>query len=138
MIRCGIDLLSHLIIAREVSRTRFVESGLRGKPLVLRGMGKFSRRVTEKGLIDFAGWRKGTNEGGDGTCRPTATSCSGRERHLRKRGWTERVRADQMGHTIDVNQDQRLERETGIEPATNSLEGCDSTTELLPPLKSKA
>src|SRR5664279_6293486 len=28
-----------------------------------------------------------------------------------------------------------LERETGIEPATNSLEGCDSTTELLPPNK---
>src|SRR6266436_2926837 len=28
----------------------------------------------------------------------------------------------------------KLERETGIEPATNSLEGCDSTTELLPPL----
>src|SRR5688572_30501835 len=28
---------------------------------------------------------------------------------------------------------RRLERETGIEPATNSLEGCDSTTELLPP-----
>src|ERR1700686_2905895 len=27
-----------------------------------------------------------------------------------------------------------VERETGIEPATNSLEGCDSTTELLPPL----
>ncbi len=27
---------------------------------------------------------------------------------------------------------ERLERETGIEPATNSLEGCDSTTELLP------
>ena len=26
-----------------------------------------------------------------------------------------------------------VERETGIEPATNSLEGCDSTTELLPP-----
>ena len=26
-----------------------------------------------------------------------------------------------------------LERETGIGPATNSLEGCDSTTELLPP-----
>ncbi len=25
-----------------------------------------------------------------------------------------------------------LERETGFEPATNSLEGCDSTTELLP------
>ena len=31
-----------------------------------------------------------------------------------------------------------LERETGIEPATNSLEGCDSTTELLPPLTSTA
>ncbi len=27
-----------------------------------------------------------------------------------------------------------MERETGIEPATNSLEGCDSTTELLPHL----
>ena len=26
----------------------------------------------------------------------------------------------------------RMERETGIEPATNSLEGCDSTIELLP------
>jgi hypothetical protein len=26
-----------------------------------------------------------------------------------------------------------MERETGIEPATNSLEGCDSTIELLPP-----
>src|SRR6185437_16618472 len=25
-----------------------------------------------------------------------------------------------------------MERETGLEPATNSLEGCDSTTELLP------
>ena len=24
-----------------------------------------------------------------------------------------------------------MEQETGIEPATNSLEGCDSTTELL-------
>src|SRR5262249_19410449 len=31
------------------------------------------------------------------------------------------------------NQGPKLERETGIEPATNSLEGCDSTTELLPP-----
>ena len=30
-----------------------------------------------------------------------------------------------------------LERETGIEPATNSLEGCDSTTELLPPKTNK-
>ena len=27
---------------------------------------------------------------------------------------------------------EKLERETGIEPATNSLEGCDSTIELLP------
>ncbi len=25
-----------------------------------------------------------------------------------------------------------MERETGLEPATNSLEGCDSTLELLP------
>ena len=30
-----------------------------------------------------------------------------------------------------------MERETGFEPATNSLEGCDSTTELLPPTASK-
>src|SRR5687767_5525787 len=30
-----------------------------------------------------------------------------------------------------------MERETGIEPATNSLEGCDSTTELLPPSASQ-
>src|SRR5712692_7357154 len=30
-----------------------------------------------------------------------------------------------------------MERETGIEPATNSLEGCDSTTELLPPSRSQ-
>ena len=29
-----------------------------------------------------------------------------------------------------------MERETGIEPATNSLEGCDSTIELLPPAAS--
>ena len=29
-----------------------------------------------------------------------------------------------------------LERETGIEPATNSLEGCDSAIELLPLLSS--
>ena len=34
--------------------------------------------------------------------------------------------------------ERRLERETGIEPATNSLEGCDSTTELLPPSCSRA
>ena len=33
-----------------------------------------------------------------------------------------------------VRRERRLERETGIEPATNSLEGCDSTTELLPPM----
>ena len=33
--------------------------------------------------------------------------------------------------------ERSLERETGIEPATNSLEGCDSTTELLPPIESR-
>ena len=37
-----------------------------------------------------------------------------------------------------MNCERRLERETGIEPATNSLEGCDSTTELLPPSRSRA
>ena len=30
-----------------------------------------------------------------------------------------------------------MERETGIGPATNSLEGCDSTIELLPPKTKK-
>ena len=34
--------------------------------------------------------------------------------------------------------ERRMERETGIEPATNSLEGCDSTTELLPPSRLRA
>jgi hypothetical protein len=32
----------------------------------------------------------------------------------------------------EVNEASKMERETGIGPATNSLEGCDSTTELLP------
>src|SRR5206468_12380616 len=36
----------------------------------------------------------------------------------------------------EANVRRSLERETGIEPATNSLEGCDSTTELLPPTRS--
>src|ERR1019366_8129090 len=39
-------------------------------------------------------------------------------------------------HPCDEDQSPgtpNLERETGLEPATNSLEGCDSTTELLPP-----
>ena len=43
---------------------------------------------------------------------------------------------DHRHHPIPVPSSERnaqtLERETGIEPATNSLEGCDSTTELLP------
>ena len=38
--------------------------------------------------------------------------------------------------SLAVSGVRRLERETGIEPATNSLEGCDSTTELLPPSRS--
>ena len=33
---------------------------------------------------------------------------------------------------------ENLEREMGIEPTTNSLEGCDSTTELLPRKTSKS
>ena len=36
------------------------------------------------------------------------------------------LRPDFVGPT------RAVERETGIEPATNSLEGCDSTPELLP------
>jgi hypothetical protein len=38
-----------------------------------------------------------------------------------------------VARALDCSRGRRLERETGIEPATNSLEGCDSTTELLPP-----
>ena len=38
-----------------------------------------------------------------------------------------------MADSLRKFRERRLERETGIEPATNSLEGCDSTTELLPP-----
>ena len=38
-----------------------------------------------------------------------------------------------VAHAFTSTRERRLERETGIEPATNSLEGCDSTTELLPP-----
>src|SRR5579862_1760288 len=37
-----------------------------------------------------------------------------------------RHRVATADHRVKTN----LERETGIEPATNSLEGCDSTTEL--------
>ena len=44
----------------------------------------------------------------------------------------ERVVVSQQSRSLSVIEE--LERETGIEPATNSLEGCDSTTELLPPL----
>ncbi len=36
------------------------------------------------------------------------------------------------GHAGPGHQPVKLERETGFEPATNSLEGCDSTPELLP------
>ena len=38
--------------------------------------------------------------------------------------------------SLAIAHERSLERETGIEPATNSLEGCDSTTELLPPFDS--
>ena len=34
--------------------------------------------------------------------------------------------------------EKKMERETGIEPATNGLEGRDSTTELLPRLSLSA
>jgi hypothetical protein len=43
-----------------------------------------------------------------------------------------------IGTKQDKSSERRLERETGIEPATNSLEGCDSTTELLPPTPARS
>jgi hypothetical protein len=59
-------------------------------------------------------------------------------------GWRSAVRRwPESGHRavpIEIrsphSKNRNLERETGIEPATNSLEGCDSTTELLPPTRS--
>src|SRR5215471_4953651 len=53
--------------------------------------------------------------------------------------WTERGQKNRkavgLGESVGVYGARNcfvLERETGIEPATNSLEGCDSTIELLP------
>jgi hypothetical protein len=42
------------------------------------------------------------------------------------------ISATYIPHSTFLISHFHLERETGIEPATNSLEGCDSTTELLP------
>ncbi len=39
---------------------------------------------------------------------------------------------------LDPSTDRVMERKTGFEPATNSLEGCDSTPELLPRLDRSA
>src|ERR1700733_2423118 len=50
--------------------------------------------------------------------------------HLR---FASRNNVRDFGCGLPPGNDSTLERETGIEPATNSLEGCDSTTELLPP-----
>jgi hypothetical protein len=46
----------------------------------------------------------------------------------------EGIRAMQRGLNVDTSKEE-LERETGIEPATNGLGSRDSTTELLPLLK---
>src|SRR6476646_10562576 len=46
---------------------------------------------------------------------------------------TRRSRAGLTSEARLIPASEGMERETGIEPATNSLEGCDSTTELLPP-----
>src|SRR5260370_29416049 len=47
--------------------------------------------------------------------------------------WLENHRSTAPSEARIPTNAQTLERETGIEPATNSLEGCDSTTALLPP-----
>ena len=47
--------------------------------------------------------------------------------------WTSRSWVANRSSPSHFSGERRVERETGIEPATNSLEGCDSTTELLPP-----
>jgi hypothetical protein len=57
-------------------------------------------------------------------------------RALRMRSWY-LLSTDESLERVGLSKacgDYFLERETGIGPATNSLEGCDSTTELLPPL----
>ena len=66
--------------------------------------------------------------------RPAATSfahrsVAHRSRRPASRSWL-------ASRSSPRSRERRLERETGIEPATNSLEGCDSTTELLPPSRS--
>jgi hypothetical protein len=43
------------------------------------------------------------------------------------------LEAANIGGKPLVHYDLRMERETGIEPATNGLGSRDSTTELLPP-----
>src|SRR5579862_7927549 len=55
-------------------------------------------------------------------------SSRARRLYLSRRSWAHRAIISR-----DWCASKFLERETGIEPATNSLEGCDSTTELLPP-----
>ena len=49
-------------------------------------------------------------------------------REVNSIGCPGRIRGQSVGRC-----EEGMERETGIEPATNSLEGCDSTIELLPP-----
>src|SRR5262249_1026718 len=65
------------------------------------------------------------------TSRPSplhaADSPSWRQTHL-----LAKVGLPAVARGLEYSRERRLERETGIEPATNSLEGCDSTTELLP------
>ena len=62
-------------------------------------------------------------------CQPKLAACAGVRLRLRHTANRRHASAGRL-HRCE----RRMERETGIEPATNSLEGCDSTTELLPPL----
>ena len=52
---------------------------------------------------------------------------------MRQTTYSTQWRATLSAFSRIARRKRRMERETGIEPATNSLEGCDSTTELLPP-----
>src|SRR5438132_428297 len=73
-------------------------------------------------------------------CEPLSKSghnCSPPSTLLRKLSGWRKVEMEQKWSKSKTGRLQVLgflERETGIEPATNSLEGCDSTMELLPPV----
>src|SRR5208282_441270 len=123
--------LAHLRPVRH--RQRFVERARRGPHLLQGTAGLLHRPTRQHGLVmpdeePFSSDRlqealdlRAEEALKDASQHPIDFSVIDRYRRLFK-----------CRHRVRYNP-ENLERETGIEPATNSLEGCDSTTELLPP-----